>query len=421
MLRGLFFATGLLVGMTGGRLAGDESVRAEPSPSELVREANMSTVGIAAGRTEGAPLRFAAELARVLDDGNNMRLLPIVTRGPFENINDLLFLRGVDLAIVYGDVLQHFKKHPPIPEFEGRINYLMHLFPSEVHVFARPEIRTLEDLAGKAVNFNSKGTAAAYTGPLVLERLGIKVDARFDPHQTAMREMAVSDKYAATVWVSTKPLDPFLKGQWAKGFKFLPVPLTGALEEYYLPAQLDAADYPQLIPPGQSVATVSVPAVLAAYAWQQDSDRYRRLERLIDYLADRLPRLQTEAGFHPRWKDINLAAVVPGWQRFPAMQAKLDALAADAARPASVARNAPAAARTEPDGSLVPAPSRRHADGPTEAEARIALARAGFDPVGPLRLDGRRYWVGTGMHGANRSSVAVDRTGIVYSRRLSGP
>ena len=43
----------------------------------------------------------------------------------------------------------------------------------------------------------------------------------------------------------------------------------------------------------------------------------------MDYLFDRFSKLQTEPGYHPKWKEINLAAVVPGWKRFPAMQAKL--------------------------------------------------------------------------------------------------
>ena len=57
---------------------------------------NAWTVGWPPGRIEGAPLLFASELARVLDDGDNMRVLPIVTRGPFDNVYDLLYLRGVD-------------------------------------------------------------------------------------------------------------------------------------------------------------------------------------------------------------------------------------------------------------------------------------------------------------------------------------
>ena len=175
----------------------------------------------------------------MLDDGDNMRVLPIVTRGIFDNIFDLLYLRGVDAAIVHGDVLEHFKKDQKFVGIEKRINYIMPLFPSEVHVFVRPEINKLEDLAGKPVNFNTKGTAAAYTGPIIFERLGIKVEPHFVPHPVALGEMAKGDKYAAVVFVSTKPLDPFVKRKWPEGFRFLPVPLTQKLEEYYLPAQLE--------------------------------------------------------------------------------------------------------------------------------------------------------------------------------------
>ena len=43
---------------------------------------NSWTLGLAAGRIEGAPLQFAGELARAMDDGDNLRVLPIVTETP---------------------------------------------------------------------------------------------------------------------------------------------------------------------------------------------------------------------------------------------------------------------------------------------------------------------------------------------------
>jgi len=303
-------------------------VRLHPVHSEeiqTIQKVNAWTLGLAAGLPEGAPLRFATELARVVDDGTELRVLPIVTRGIFENLHDLLYLRGVDAAIVYSDVLEHFKNDPKIASIERRVGYLMHLFPSEVHVFVRPEINSLQELAGKPVNFNTRGTAAAYSGPLIFDRLDIKIDAKFDPHPSALSDMAKNDKYAAVVFVSTKPLDPFVRRKWPEGFKFLSVPLTEKLEQYYLPAELAAADYPGLVPEGQSVQTIAVPAVLAVYNWPTQTERYRRVARLTDYIVNRLSRLQTEAGFHPKWKELNLAATVPGWQRSKAMQARLDA------------------------------------------------------------------------------------------------
>jgi TRAP-type uncharacterized transport system substrate-binding protein len=330
--RATLFASGLAIALsllgTSSAVAQQHALKHSPYEATLLAKLNASTIGLAAGQIEGAPLRFATELARVVDDGEKLRVLPIVTRGPFENVYDLLYVRGIDAAIIYGDVLEHFKKDLRITRIEQRIHFISHLFPSEVHVFVRPEINSLEELAGKRVNFNTHGTAAAYSGPIIFERLGIKVQSQFDPHPVAMAEMVKSDKYAAVVFVSSRPLDPFVKRKWPDGFKFLPVPLTEKLEEYYLPAQLDASDYPGLIAEGASVQTVAVPAVLAVYAWPQGSDRYKRLTRLIDYMFERLPRLQTGAGYHPKWKEINLAANVPGWQRFRPVQERLVALAA---------------------------------------------------------------------------------------------
>jgi hypothetical protein len=48
---------------------------------------NAWTVGIAGGLIEGAPLRLAAEIARVVNQEDKLNVLPIVTRGATENVN----------------------------------------------------------------------------------------------------------------------------------------------------------------------------------------------------------------------------------------------------------------------------------------------------------------------------------------------
>ena len=340
---------------------------------------NAWTVGLAAGRLEGAPLQFASELARVLDDGDNMRVLPIVTRGPFDNVYDLLYLRGVDAAIVYGDVLDHFKSKPEFADAWKRINYLLNLFPSEVHVFVRPEINSLQDLAGKVVNFNTQGTAAAYSGPIIFKQLGIDIKATFIPHNVAMEKMKAGDEVAATFWISSKPLAPFLKGKLPEGFKFLPIEYSDKLE-YYAPAYLEHADYPALIPQGQQIATISVPAVLAVYDWPKDTDRYQRLVRVVDYLFDRFEKLQKEPGYHEKWKDVNLAAKVPGWQRFKPLQDRLDKV-----------RDGRGAARASIRCSCAP---RRRARRPTIPPSRSGCSSNSSSGAGSRAgSDGRRVSV----------------------------
>ena len=281
---------------------------------------NAWTVGLAAGLIEGAPLRLAAEMARVVDDGSNLHVLPIVTRGATENLNSLLYLRGVDLAIINSDALEEYKVE--FPEIRKHVTYLLNLFPSELHIFVRPEIKSLQDLAGKKVNFNTQGTAAAYTGPLIFSRLGIDIDKTFIPHPVALQQMRKGEM-AAVVFITSKPVDAFLRGQWEPGFKFLPVTYDAKLEDYYLPATLEASDYPALIKPGERVSTVAVPTALVSYNWPINSNRYLRVARFGEYLFTRIDRLQG-AGFDPKWKTVNLAATVPGLTRFPAAQEWLE-------------------------------------------------------------------------------------------------
>lgn len=295
-----------------------------PPAEQRVREKiNEWTVGLAGGLLEGAPIRFATDIARVVDDAENLHVLPIVTRGPSENIEALLYLKGVDAAIINSDALDEFKAL--VPNIRQRITYVLNLFPSELHVFVRPEINSIGDLAGKRVNFNTPGTTAAYSGPLIFERLKIDVEKTFIPHPIALEQLK-SGEMAAVVFVTSKPIDAFARGRWEPGFKFVPVEYDSKFEDSYLPSTLSATDYPQLIPQGSQVSTIAVPTILAAFNWPKSSNRYQRVERLVDRLFSRIEKLQ--AGFHPKWKEVNLSATVPGLNRFPSAQEWLDRAAA---------------------------------------------------------------------------------------------
>ena len=74
---------------------------------------NAWTVGLAGGLIEGAPLRLAAEIARVVNEKDKLHVIPIVTRGATENVNSLLYLRGVD-TIINTDALDDYKAQVPL-------------------------------------------------------------------------------------------------------------------------------------------------------------------------------------------------------------------------------------------------------------------------------------------------------------------
>src|SRR5580704_16494328 len=291
-----------------------------PTEAQIKERLNAWTIGLAGGLLEGAPIRLATDIARVVNDGGVMHVLPFVTRGPTENVNDLLYLKGVDAAIINSDALEEYKSQ--VPQIQQRITYVLNLFPSELHIFVRPEIKTLADLAGKKVNFNTQGTAAAYSGPLIFSRLGIDAEKMFIPHPVALEQMKRGE-IAAVVFVTTKPVDAFLKGKWEEGFKFLPVEYGSKFEDYYLPSYLEQADYPNLVPKGEPIATIAVPTILASFNWRTTSPRYRRVARFVDELFSRADKLKSP-GFDAKWKDVNLTTRAPGLERFQAAQEWLD-------------------------------------------------------------------------------------------------
>src|ERR1700682_2962281 len=264
--------------------------------------------------------RPPSAILRVVNDSGVIHILPIVTRGPTENVNDLLYLRGIDAAIINSDSLEEYKSQ--VPQIRQRITYLLSLFPSELHIFVRPEIKSLQDLEGKKVNFNTQGTAAAYSGPLIFSRLGVNVEKMFIPHPLALEQMRRGE-IAGVVFVTSKPVDAFAKGKWEQGFKFLPVEYGSKFEDYYLPSYLEPTDYPNLIAKGERIATIAVPTILASYKWRPGSDRYRRVARFVDELFGGVDKLKTP-GFDPKWKDVNLSTNVPGLERFQAAQEWLD-------------------------------------------------------------------------------------------------
>jgi TRAP-type uncharacterized transport system substrate-binding protein len=282
---------------------------AEPNKNDI----NAWTIGLAGGLLEGTFIRYAADVAKVLDDGDNLRVIPLVTYGAVGNVSDLLYLRGVDAAITQADVLDHFKNELKIPRMEERIHYISPLFHSEVHVCARPEYKSLQDLAGRKVNFNTRGSAANLTGQIVFRRLNINVEATFVNNSVALEQMRKGE-LAALVHVVGKPNDLFASMKGEPPCRLLPVEYSDAFADFYLPTSLRREDYPNLIPSGE-VPTIAVQTVLAVFNWQKTSERYRRVARFIEAFFTKFEQLHNPP-YQPKWKEINLAGKVPGWTRY---------------------------------------------------------------------------------------------------------
>ena len=301
-----------------------KSIQEGGTDAAMKSRKNAWTVGVAGGLLSGSYMTYADELAQVLDDGDNLRILPMVTYGATSNLDDLLYLRGVDVAVTQADVFDYFRTNRKIPNLENRVNYILRLPVSEVQILARDEIKTIEDLRGKKVNFGPAGSGSSLTGTMVFQRLNIPVEQVLYDNPTALQKLR-SGEVAALIRVIGKPIGFFASIPPNSGLRFVSIPLSRTFADYYTLGELTHRDYPTLIAEGQTVDTIAVPTVLAAFNWPRGTDRYRRIERFVDALFGKWDKF-LQPPRHPKWRDVNLAATVPGWKRLPMAEEMLDRL-----------------------------------------------------------------------------------------------
>jgi len=291
---------------------------------------NANTITVMTGTIGGTYVQFGADLASVLDEGDQIRVLPIVGRGSVQSIADILFLKGVDLGIMRADTLDYLERKGYTGNIRGQFAYITKLYNEEMHVVAKTSIKSLGDLNGKRVAVDLPNGGTFVTAITIFERLGIKPVYAFIEQRVAYEKLK-SGELDAVVAVQGSPSRAVsqVKGD---NLHLVPIPYSEPLQSDYLPSVLKAEDYPSLIPPGGRVDTVAVPAILAAYNWSPKSERYAKVDHFVKIFFDRLKSLQ-QPPFHPKWKEVVLSAPLKGWTRFPAAQEWLDRSATVAADP----------------------------------------------------------------------------------------
>jgi TRAP transporter TAXI family solute receptor len=306
------------------RAAGSLPIPNKPDLGSLGERLNANTIAIVAGNPNATYLTIAYDMSDVLDDGDNFRILPVIGKGGGQNIRDVRFLKGIDLGITQSIILNEFRESGEIGNIDDKIAYVTKLFNEEMHVVVRADsgINAITDLNGKKVNFSDVGSGSQLSSRDIFKRLGI-TPVEVNMGQGDALEKLKTGELAATILIAGKPTGAMGKLRAADGFRFLPVPFAKALQADYLPALLGHDDYPGMVESGQDVNTIAVSAVLIAYNWPEDSDRYRRIAKFVDTFFPKLAELQ-QPPHHPKWRETNLAAAVPGWTRFPAAQKWLD-------------------------------------------------------------------------------------------------
>jgi TRAP transporter TAXI family solute receptor len=283
---------------------------------------NANTVTLITGTIGGTYVQIGADLASVLDDGNKLRVLPIVGRGSVQSVADILFLQGVDIGIVRADTLDYLERKGFAKDIKKQFTYVTKLYNEEMQVIAPKSVQSLKDLEGKKVSVDLPNGSTFVTVLTVAERIGLKANWLYIEQRIAMEKLKAGEIDAVIV-VGGKPYKSVSTFNNDGRFHLVRVDYERPLQNDYLPATLTSKDYPNLIADGERVDTIAVPALLAAYNWAPNTDRYRKLSQFVDAFFTKFPALQNPP-FHPKWKETSLSAPLPGWNRLPYAQQWLD-------------------------------------------------------------------------------------------------
>src|SRR6201984_317639 len=278
---------------------------------------NANTVTLITGTIGGTYVQIGAHLAPVLDAGTKLRVLPLVGRGSVQSVADILFLQGVDLGIVRSDTLDYLERKGFAKDIKKTFTHVAKLYNEEVHVIASKSIRNLRDLEGKTVSVDLPNGGTFVTALTVFERLGMKPKVVYIEQRIALEKLKAGEIDAVIFWGGKpyKSVSSFKDDR----FHLVTVNYEKPLQGDYLPATLSAKDYPNLISGEERVDTIAVPAVLAAYNWAPNTERYRKLALFVDAFFTKFPALQNPP-FHPKWKEVSLPAPLAGWTRLPFAQ-----------------------------------------------------------------------------------------------------
>ena len=273
------------------------------------------------GGVGGTFLQIGSDLSSAVNT-DKLRVMPYVGRGSGQNLGDLSYFRGVDLALLAADSVRAAEAQKLYPGFRRRVGYIAKLYDQEIHVVAGPDVHAFADLAGKTVNLGAVGAGTAVTAPALFEALRISVNPTYESSAAALDKLKRGE-IAAMMVVNGKPSQFIAAIPAGSGLHLLSLPTSETHLDTYVPAKFTHADYPALMAEGETVDTLAVPVLLTAYNWPARSPRYRNLVAFTDFFFSHLMELH-QAPYHEKWHEVNLRARVPGWTRVPYAQQWLD-------------------------------------------------------------------------------------------------
>jgi len=268
-----------------------------------------------------------------LEHDTGLRIVPIMGKNHVQSVYDLLYLKGVDLALVRADAIEYVSRKGDYPIIKSLVHNVAKVSEEKIVIIARNDYNTMQDLEGQVVGFGLPGSGEYVTSTIAFDSLGVLPDYIEVDNTTAIEKLK-SGELAAMVYLLRAP-DAILTGndlEAANAIKTLElgddlhimeIAESDELSEIYTPTTLTSADLSGVIEEGLSIPTYSVDAILAVYRWKEPSVRFDQTQRFVKALVDSLDGLQGDQ-YQPVWKRVDLEQPTPNVVSSPLVSKALE-------------------------------------------------------------------------------------------------
>lgn len=272
---------------------------------------------IMTGGTQGTYIRIGRDVAALGKScGQTLNVVP--SAGSLENFAGVRNRRNTQFGIVQSDVLEYLKtfeaNDPEVQQAVRGVRIMFPLYNEEIHVLARKDITGLEGLAGKKVAIGVADSGTFLTASLILDILQVKTGERVLVNPDAALPKLLAGEIDALFYVAGAPAALFADAA-IDAAKFHLLPITQApLLATYTPSRIEPGTYGFQSEP---VDLIAVKAVMMTFDYDAKRNAYQResCKAVSDFSSLILSGLdQLKETGHPKWKQVDLTALPPGWQ-----------------------------------------------------------------------------------------------------------
>jgi ABC-type amino acid transport substrate-binding protein len=372
---------------------------AQAAPAQITfpssKETNSIVTILSDGLSEPSSLasQVLSEISLAVDKEGDLRVLSVNGYGGPVNVRDLLLLRNTDLAILNNDVLAYLDLAKALPDARKKVRLIAPLFHQSVFLFARQNVKSIDDLRGRKIGVSASHTSRGLTAKTIFGLL--KINAEFvELEDKELAKRIKGDLDAVLVFEKDLP-DLKTLGVSPGAYRLLPIPAAGPLAKVYLAKKL-GKDTIAGFGPGETLETVQVTTLLTAFDWNAKQGRYPDVVNFVQKFFALLPQMRTRNPGSP-FSRTDVKIEVPGWVRFGPSEAMVAAAPAVAPQE-NVSRPVVSAAQPNPGAEALrlvvvarpPLTDAQKEDGGVTSKLLIDALDAAGMPTSLQWVDGER-------------------------------